>query len=267
MRLAASIKMEEAAQRIDGDKPKVSRIENGRMGVRRLEIEALLELYGVTEPQTVAALVALSRESRKKGWWHQYSENLNPDFHERLDLEDDAARIHTYQPLLIPGLLQTPEYAREVIRRVEKSAPSDQVEQWLEMRMARQQLLTRPHPAQFICVLDESVLHRQIGGPQVLASQLEKLIAVSSPPELSVQVVPFGHGWHAGLDGAFSIYSYPDPLELDVVSVDYLDGVLYLEEDASVERYRRAFDQLRASALPSRQTTDLISRLARDLTR
>lgn len=267
MRLAANVKMEDAALRIDGDKPKISRIENGRMSVRRLEIEALLELYGVTDPQTIAALVALARESKKKGWWQQYGEDLDPDFQDRLDLEDDAVRIHTYQPLLVPGLLQTREYARAVMRPVAKGAGAEELEKWVDVRMARQEIFARDTPPQFLCVLDEALLRRQIGGADVLAAQLEKLVEVNNPPDLSVQVVPFEQGWHAGVDGAFTTYSYPDPLDLDVVSVDYLDGALHLEEDATIERYRRAFDQLRASALSSHQSMDLISRLARDLKR
>ncbi|KAB8159516.1 helix-turn-helix domain-containing protein [Streptomyces sp. 3MP-14] len=257
--------LEDAAERIDGDKPKISRIENGRMSIRRLELEALLELYGVKDERTVTALTAMLRQSRKKGWWHQYSQDLDPDFEERLDLEDDAVRIHVFQPLLVHGLLQTAEYAEAVIRAAERSATEEQIATWLQMRMVRQEILRREAPPQFVCVLDEAVLHRQISSPAIQAAQLRRLREINSPPEVSIQVVPLGQGWHAGLDGGFTIYSYPDPLQLDVVSVDYLDGALYLEEDAPVERYRRAFHQVRASALSSRQSMTLISRLARDL--
>ncbi|WP_241562119.1 helix-turn-helix domain-containing protein [Streptomyces hoynatensis] len=267
LREDAGVKMEAAARRIDGDKPKISRIENGRMSIRRLELEALLGLYGVTDERTVNALTTMLRQTRRKGWWHQYSQDLDPDFEERLDLEDDAVRILAFQPLLVPGLLQTADYARAVIRSAERSASDDEVETWMSMRMTRQDILSRETPPQLVCVLDEAVLHRQIGGPATLIGQLKRLCEVNSPPELSIQVVPFGQGWHAGLDGGFSIYSYPDPLHLDVVTVDYLDGALYLEDDSSVERYRRAFDHVRASALSSRQSTSLISRLARDLDR
>ncbi|MDT0446761.1 helix-turn-helix domain-containing protein [Streptomyces johnsoniae] len=267
LREAAGIKMDAAAQRIDGDKPKISRIENGRMSIRRLELEALLELYGVTDQSTVAALSTMLKQTRRKGWWHQYSQDLDPDFEERLDLEDDAVRILAFQPLLVPGLLQTEEYAEAVIRSAERSASDGEIGKWVSMRMARQAILTREEAPQLVCVVDEAVLHRQIGGPAALAGQLRRLCDVSAPPELSIQVVPFGQGWHAGLDGGFSVYSYPDPLHLDVVTVDYLDGALYLEDDSSVERYRRAFDQVRASALSSRQSMSLISRLARDLER
>ncbi|MBB1253743.1 helix-turn-helix domain-containing protein [Streptomyces alkaliterrae] len=267
LREAAGIKMEQAAARIDGDKPKISRIENGRISVRRLEIEALLDLYGVTDRRTVTSLVTLGKESRRKSWWHQYGQNLTPDFQEWLDLEDDAVRIHSYQPLLVPGLLQTPAYAHATIRSAERSATSDEVHDFVATRMTRQAIFERTNRPQYVCILDEAVLHREIGGPGVLAAQLQKLAEVASPPELTVQVVPFNQGWHAGLNGGFSLFTYPDPMDLDVVSVQYMDGMLYLEEDESVERYRMAFDQLRASALSSRQSIELISRLARDLER
>ncbi|MFI6703756.1 DUF5753 domain-containing protein [Streptomyces sp. NPDC050509] len=104
-----------------------------------------------------------------------------------------------------------------------------------------------------------------MGGPKVMADQLGNLIALNNPPQLSIQIIPFGQGWHAGLDGAFSVFSYPDPMDLDVARVEYLDGALYLEDDGPVKRYQLAFDQLRATALPSRQSMDLIAQSARDL--
>jgi hypothetical protein len=256
--------MDQAAERIDGDKPKISRLESGQLIARRLEIEALLELYGVTDPDVVSAMVTLARESRQKGWWHQFTQQLRPDFQERIDLENEAVRIQIYQPLLVPGLLQTPEYAETTIRAVDRLAPQEQIEAYIAARLARQEILRREKPPQFVCVLDEAVLHRRVGGAEVIAPQLSRLLEVNSPPELSIQVVPFGQGWHAGLDGPFTVYSYPDPLDLDVVTVEYLDGTLHLEEDQVVEKYRMAFDQLRSSALSSGQSMELISRLARD---
>jgi transcriptional regulator with XRE-family HTH domain len=267
LRERAGIKMDEAADRIDGDKPKISRIENGKLGVRRLEVEALLDLYGVTDERLIASLVALARQSRKKSWWHQYGERLTPDFQERLDLENDTEQIHTYQPLLVPGLLQTPEYAETVIRSAERAASEEQIDAYIATRLARQEILQRDKPPQYICILDEAVLHRQVGGPAIQGAQLGRLMEVNSPPEVTIQVVPFGQGWHAGLDGGFSFFSYPDPMDLDVVTVEYMDGILYLEGDSCVVKYRMAFDQLRASALSSQQSMELISRLTRELNR
>lgn len=265
LREAAGIKMEQAGEAIDGDKSKISRQENGRQGISRLEINALLKLYGVEDERLKVALTTLAREGRRKGWWAQYGDILPERFQEHLSIESDAARMLVFQPLLVPGLLQTREYAQESIRGVEKSASEEQVESYLSVRMARQEILRKDNPPQVVCLLDEAALRRSVGGPGVMAAQLRKLIELNAPPQLSIQVIPFSQGWHAGLDGAFTIFSYPDPMDLDVVSLGYLDGLLYLEEDDPVERYKLAFDQLRASALPSRQSMALISQVASDL--
>lgn len=256
--------MEDAAERIGGDKPKISRQENGRQGVSKLEIEALLALYGVVDDRLRTALITLAREGRGKGWWAQYSDILPAGFQERLSIESDAARILTFQPMLVPGLLQTAEYATEVIRSAGKSATEDEIEAYIEVRANRQAIFARDNPPQYVCLLDEAVLRREVGGPAVMAAQLGKILEVNSPPKLTIQVVPFSQGWHAGADGAFNIYSYPDPMDLDVVNLDYLDGALYLEEDLPVERYQLAFDELRATALASRQSMELVSAVQRE---
>ncbi|MEU0380949.1 helix-turn-helix transcriptional regulator [Streptomyces cyaneofuscatus] len=264
LREKAGVRMEDAAERIGGDKPKISRQENGRQGVSKLEIEALLALYGVVDDRLRTALITLAREGRRKGWWAQYSDILPAGFQERLSIESDAARILTFQPMLVPGLLQTAEYATEVIRSAGKSATEDEIESYIEVRANRQAIFARDNPPQYVCLLDEAVLRREVGGPAVMAAQLGKILEVNSPPKLTIQVVPFSQGWHAGADGAFNIYSYPDPMDLDVVNLDYLDGALYLEEDLPVERYQLAFDELRATALASRQSMELVSAVQRE---
>ncbi len=251
--------MEDAAERIGGDKPKISRQENGRQGVSKLEIEALLELYRVSDDRLRTALTTLAREGRRKGWWAQYSDILPAGFQERLSIESDAARILTFQSMLVPGLLQTTEYATEVIRAAGKSQTEEQIKSYIEVRASRQEILARPNPPQYVCLLDEAVLRREVGGPAVMVRQLDKILEVNNPPRLTIQVVPLSQGWHAGADGAFNIYSYPDPMDLDVVNLDYLDGALYLEEDLPVERYQLAFDELRAAALASRHSMKLVS--------
>ncbi|MFE7136260.1 helix-turn-helix domain-containing protein [Streptomyces sp. NPDC057644] len=264
LREKAGVRMEEAAERIGGDKPKISRQENGRQGVSKLEIEALLALYGVSDERLRTALTTLAREGRRKGWWAQYSDILPAGFQERLSIESDAARILTFQPMLVPGLLQTVEYATEVIRSVDKDVTEEERDSYIEVRKTRQEIFTRDNPPQYVCLLDEAVLRREVGGPAVMAAQLDKILEMNNPPKLTIQVVPFSQGWHAGADGAFNIYSYPDPMDLDVVNLDYLDGALYLEEDQPVGRYQLAFDELRATALASRQSMELISAVKRE---
>lgn len=264
LREKAGVSMEDAAERIGGDKPKISRQENGRQGVSKLEIEALLALYRVSDDRLRTALTTLAREGRRKGWWAQYSDILSSNFQERLSIESDAARILTFQPMLVPGLLQTVEYATETIRSFNRAATEEQVESYIEVRRSRQEIFARENPPQYVCLLDEAVLRREVGGPAVMAGQLGKILEVNNPPKLTIQVVPFSQGWHAGADGAFNIYSYPDPMDLDVVNLEYLDGALYLEEDEPVERYQLAFDELRATALASRQSMELISTVKRE---
>ncbi|MCF3167822.1 helix-turn-helix domain-containing protein [Streptomyces californicus] len=259
LREKAGVRMEDAAERIGGDKPKISRQENGRQGVSKLEIEALLELYGVSDDRLRTALITLAREGRRKGWWAQYSDILSSNFQERLSIEADTARILSFQPMLVPGLLQTVEYATQVIRSAGKNATEEQIASYIDVRRSRQEIFTRENPPQFVCLLDEAVLHREIGGPAVMAAQLGKILEISNPPKLTIQVVPFAEGWHAGADGAFNIYSYPDPMDLDVVNLEYLDGALYLEEDESVERYQLAFEELRTASLTTKQSMELVS--------
>lgn len=259
LREAANVSMDAAGQHIDGDKTKISRIENGRQGIRPLELKALFDLYKVDNDKLKTALLTLARQSKQKSWWRQYDDILTPDFQERLTLESDAVRLLAFQPLVVPGLLQTKEYAAEVMRGGSNPPSATEIESLVDLRLGRQTIFDQDEPPQYVCILDEAVLHREIGGSKVMAGQLLRLQQANDHPAISIQVIPYAQGSYAGLDGPFAIYSYPDPMELDVVGLDYLDGALYLEEDGPVERYRRAFDQLRSAALSSRQSMDLIS--------
>ncbi|WP_445278050.1 DUF5753 domain-containing protein, partial [Streptomyces sp. DSM 41033] len=140
------------------------------------------------------ALTTLAREGRRKGWWAQYSDILTAGFQEWLSIESDAARILAFQPMLVPGLLQTVEYATEVIRCDEKDATQAERDSYLEVRKVRQQIFARDHPPQYVCLLDEAVLRREVGGPAVMAAQLARILEVNNPPKLTIQVVPFGQG-------------------------------------------------------------------------
>lgn len=263
LREAAGVKMDDAAERIGGDKSKISRQENGRQGMNKLEAEALLDLYGVEDDRLRTALITMAREGRRKGWWGQYSDLIKAGLEEQISIESDAAKILAFQPLVIPGLFQTFEYASEVIRSYDKGkTPEAELKSLISVRMTRQEIFQRPDAPLHVCILDEAVLRREVGGPATMAAQLERLVEISKPPKLTIQVIPFGQGWHPGLSGHFTVFSYPDPMELDIVKVEYLDGSLFLEEDAAVDRFRLAFDELRASALPVRQSLDLIRTVA-----
>ncbi len=267
LREAAGVKPEAAAERIDSDRTKMSRVENGRQAIKPLEVEALLKLYGVEDERLTTALCTLAREGRKKNWWQQYSDIMVDSLRERLAIESDVASISQYSQILVPGLLQTREYATALIRGAGNSSGEAQIAAFVELRMRRQEVLKRETPAapHYTCLLEEAVLRRPIGGAKVLARQLRALIDINGLPDLSIQVIPSDQGWHAGLEGSYEIYSYPDPMDFDVVCLEYLNGAMYLEENGPVAKYRKSFDQLRVAALSSRQSMDLISRVADDL--
>ncbi|MET9297410.1 helix-turn-helix transcriptional regulator [Streptomyces sp. NPDC003077] len=263
-REAASVTPDQAAQAIHGDKPKISRIETGRHRITRLEIDTLLNLYEVKDDKLREWLIALSAEGRKRMWWRQHSDVLQPEFKELLTLEADAKRIAAFQPQIIPGLLQTKAYAAAVIRASDVRLADDEVEFFANFRIERQAVFQKEDPPQYLCILTEGVLRQQVGGKRVMAEQLRHLVRVSRPPTTTIQVIPFEQGGYTGTNGAFVLYSYPDPLDLDVVQVEYLGGSLYLEEDRPVRKYQDAMDGLRTAALSSRQSMELISSIARD---
>jgi transcriptional regulator with XRE-family HTH domain len=265
LREAAEVSVEEAARRIHGDNSKISRLENGRQRVTRLELEALLDLYRTEDEKLREWLIALSTEGRKRSWWRQHGDVLPASFQELLTMESDAAKIAAFQPQVIPGLLQTKEYATAVIAGASGPLPDHEVEFFVNFRLERQAVFQRDDPPQYLCILTEGVVRQQIGGPAIMAEQLRRLMSLSRPPEMTIQVIPFSQGAYTSTGGAFALYSYPDPLDLDIVHTDYLDGALYLEEDATVEKYRRALDGLRTAALSSRQSMELISSIVRDL--
>jgi hypothetical protein len=155
--------------------------------------------------------------------------------------------------MLVPGLLQTRECAETLIRNsATADTPEEQIERMIELRMTRQQILRGDEPVGFGAVVDESVLRRVIGGPKVMHAQLARLLEAAEQPNVEVRVLPLRRGQHAGLDGSFWLYEMPDPYP-DVAYVDYLTGALYVEEDAAVDRFRQAYDQLSAMALNGRE--------------
>ncbi|MFE7115606.1 helix-turn-helix domain-containing protein [Streptomyces sp. NPDC057654] len=263
-REAAKVTPQAAAKAIHGDNSKISRVENGRHRVTRLELETLLNLYGVKDDKLREWLIALSAEGRKRSWWRQHSDALPDAFKELLMLESDAARIAAYQSEVVPGLLQTKEYATAVISGAASQLTKEEVEFYVNLRIERHAIFQRENPPRYLCIVQEGVLRQAVGGSRVMAAQLRHLIDLSHPPEMTIQVIPFSQGASTATGGSFVLYSYPDPMDLDIVQVEYLDGALYLEEDKTVEKYRNSLEGLRASALSSRQTIELISSIARD---
>ncbi|WP_058044306.1 helix-turn-helix domain-containing protein [Streptomyces roseifaciens] len=265
LREAAGVSPEAAAKAIHGDKTKISRQETGQHRVTRLELEVLFTLYGVDDEKRREWLVALASEGNKRTWWRRHSGMLTDGFKEALDLESEAARISAFQSQVVPGLLQTQTYAAALISGASTSLTEQQLDFFVDFRMSRQSIFLRGNPPQYTAIMAEGVLHQQFGGPGVLAEQLRHLVDLSQSPDITIQVIPFTQTSFTDSGGSFALYSYPDPLDLDVVQVEHLDGALCLEDDETVAKYRRVLDKLRSSALPPGRSIELIASIARGL--
>jgi transcriptional regulator with XRE-family HTH domain len=261
LRDAAGLTIEEVGEKLECSASKISRIETGHVGVTPRDARDLLALYGAAGDDR-EALVQLAREARTRGWWHAYREVFTGAF---VGLEADASSLRAYQALLVPGLLQTERYARAVIRAMRPDADDSELSRRVSARMERQRLLTDSSPPEYWAVMDEAVLHRTVGGREVMAEQLIRLIEVAELPQVTVQVVPFGAGAHPGMEGPFLILGFPEQADPDVVYVDSTTSGVYLEMPSDVRRYALMFDHLRAAALKPDDSVELIAAFAEPL--
>jgi transcriptional regulator with XRE-family HTH domain len=265
LREAVGLSLEDAARRLERTGATVSRMETGRISVRIRDVNALLDLYGVTDPQTREGLLTLVRESWQKGWWHTYSDVLPATLDMLVGLETAAASILTYEINLVPGLLQTADYARALFRAGKRFDSPDKIERQVELRLNRQAVLTGEDPPDLWAVLDEAAIRRQVGGPEVMRRQVERLVEASAQPNITIQVMPFAAGAHMGMSAAFNIYQFPE--ESGDPSVGYSNnqtGTLYIEKAEEVRRYKLIFDHLRAAALSPDDSIALLSRATKE---
>ncbi|AXK32858.1 helix-turn-helix domain-containing protein [Streptomyces armeniacus] len=258
---------DEAAGRLGWHPSKMSRVETGRSGLRDAELSRVLDVYEVTEPVAREALSSMSRDGKRRKWWQPYSDVLTKRYSSFISLESEASSARSFQMSLVPGLLQTPDYARAVIRALKPERAPDEVNALVEVRLARQNAaLNRESPLRVWGVIDEAVLHRVVGDGGLMAGQLKRLLTASEQPEITLQVLPFGAGSHAGLLGPFVILEFPVRADLDVVCTEGLTSNVYLEREEDVAAYSRAFDHVRAAALDVGPSRDLIARRAEDFT-
>ncbi|MGX1914682.1 helix-turn-helix domain-containing protein [Streptomyces phaeochromogenes] len=261
LRARAGLKSGEAARLVGWHQSKVSRIETGRSGVKPTDVELLLDAYDVRDAELRELLVVLagSDDNGRHHWWHAYRGLLPSTYSDFISLESQASVMRTLENSVVPGLLQTPEYAREVTLAAVDGAPDDKVDALVEVRLARQDVLRSNPPLRLSAVLDEAALRRTVGGPEVMARQLEHLGEAAQLPHVRIQVLPFGVGAHVGVTGPFVIFSFPSTSDLDVVVLDHLTSSLYLERKEDLQAYSEAFDSLQVHALSPEETLDFIA--------
>jgi transcriptional regulator with XRE-family HTH domain len=262
LRELAGLTLDEASARLeDFSAAKISRIETARVGVRPRDVEDLLTLYGVHDAQRRRDLITLTRESRQRGWWEQFGDAMSPSQELYIGLEAEAVLIRMFSTQVINGLFQTEAYAREVLKVIWTSDPPQHIERRVQFRMERQKILERPGGPQIRCVLEESVLHRPVGGTEVHSAQLQRLAELAELPNVSIRVLPHSIGAHPGNDGSFWILDLarPDPT---VVHLEYRTGGIYLEQQEEVELYSDIFTRLEDAAMTSEESLAFIRTLS-----
>ncbi|MEU4730009.1 helix-turn-helix transcriptional regulator [Streptomyces sp. NPDC023588] len=252
---------QQVAARLLMSQPKISLMENGRRVIKPRDVRDLCGLYGVQDQRHVDHLMRLAGESGRQGWWNAYED---VPYGAYIGLEAEAAAIRSYEPMVIPGLLQTAAYARAVIAGTIPHATAEQAATRLQVRMRRQDRLRAPvNPLRLWVVLDESALRRAVGGRGVMREQLDHLSRFSTQPHVTLQVLPHDAGAHPGVSGQFSLLEFVDATDVSVVYLERFTSDLYLEKRSDVQRYSDMYAHLQAQALSPDSTRHLIEEAAK----
>ena len=257
LREGAHLTIEQVANKLELSPSTVSRIETAQVGIRPRDVRELLDIYGVAGVQR-DELLQIARERRQQPWWQEYRDLPNMAL---AGFEADATSISQFSALLVPGLLQTEAYAREVLTAIRLDARPGDIQRRMDLRLNRQALLTGETAPQYWVVLDEAVVRRPVGGPAVMGAQLEYLAQMATLPSVTLQVLPFSAGAHAGMDGEFTIFGYRAPEDPDVVYIENTGGDAYIEDADVTRRYGRIFDHLRAAALDPAESVRTLAEL------
>lgn len=263
LRERKGLTLEEAGTLVEISKATLSRYETKEGTVKWPTVDALCREYGATEEERLA-LVELAKGARIQGWWRSLADPIPESMNLMLTLEDEVVREDHYACMYVPGLLQTRAYAEAVHRASEMRCAEQEIAHMVDIRMKRQELLTREEPPHIWAVIDEAVLRRLVGGQEVMREQLLHLQSQAERRQVTVQILPFASGAHAATVGSFVILGGPTP-ELDVVYVDIIGGGLFMERPEELARYKLAFEYLRAQALDIEASAALLDRACKEL--
>ncbi|MDN3353045.1 helix-turn-helix transcriptional regulator [Actinomadura sp. DC4] len=265
LREARNISLERAGEAIRASHATIRQLELGRTGFRLRDVVDLYDLYGVTDHAERATLLGLARQANARGWWHAYDDVVPHWFEAYLGLEQAAGVIRTYEVQFVPGLLQTTEYARAVIRLGHHHRPEPEVERRLALRMHRQDILRRPRPPYLWVVIDEAALRRPIGGAAVMFAQLQRLIDLSELPHVTIQLLPFNAAGHAAAGGPITLLRLPEPELPDVVYLEQLSSAVYPDRNGDPDYYRDIMNRLATQAERPSATPGILRRIIREL--
>ena len=261
LRTGKGISREDAGYAIRGSHAKISRLELGQVGFKERDVADLLTLYGVTDDAERAPLLELARQANAPGWWHKYSDLLPGWFEVYIGLEGAASGIRTYENQFVPGLLQTPAYARAVIRLAHERASEKEVDRRVALRILRQRRLVGEQAVTLWAVIDEAVVRRTLGGSDVMREQVRHLLDMIERRNVTVQLMPFDRGGHAAAGGPFSLLRFPERDLPDVIYMEQLTSALYLDKPAESEHYLQVMDRLSIQAESPEETKRFLTSL------
>ncbi|MFC4495988.1 helix-turn-helix domain-containing protein [Streptomyces ovatisporus] len=258
LREAQYISRREAGDAIRTSDVDIAQLEWGRWGFKERDVTDLLTIYGVTDEAERATMQVLAAQSNMPGWWNAYDDVVPDWFRTYLGLEQAADVIRTYEVQFIPGLLQTPQYARAVVALGHPGASDDRISRRVELRMQRQRVLHSAQPPHLWAVIDEAALRRPVGGPETMRGQVQHLIAMCDLPHVTVHLMPFEAGGHAAAGGPVTLVRLPERELPDLIYLEQLIGATYPAEREEVDHYRHVIDRLVTDAAPARQTRSLL---------
>jgi transcriptional regulator with XRE-family HTH domain len=252
---------EQVADRLLVSQSKISRLENGRRSISQRDVRDLCGVYEVEDQRIVESLMQMAKDSRQQGWWHAFGD---VPYSVYIGLETDAASLRVYDPQVVPGLLQTRQYAETLISgALPETAPAE-IEKRVQVRMRRQERISaEENPLRLWTVMDEAALRRVVGNRSLMRDQLEHLVEQSQLPHVTVQVIPFDMGAHPGLNGQYAILEFPDASDSSVVYIEGVTSDLYLEKPNDVQKYSVMYEHLRAQALNVEQSRQFIADIAK----
>ncbi|MGW7075598.1 helix-turn-helix domain-containing protein [Streptomyces sp. NPDC054871] len=265
LRERAGLKREEAARILRVAPATVRRMEMAEVAFKIPYLQLLLKSYGVADDEA-DAFVTLAEEANKPGWWQRFHDILPGWFSMYVSLEGAASLIRSYEPHFVPGLLQTEEYARGVMRSgaIGQTNPDD-IERYVALRMERQSLLTREDAPRVWIVMDETALRRPVGGPDVMREQIDKLLEAVELPHVTLQIAPFAAGPHPGTYGPFVLFRFAMAELPDMVYSEYLTGAVYLDARTEVATHLEVMDRMAAQAATAHRTKEILRDLRKEL--
>jgi transcriptional regulator with XRE-family HTH domain len=267
LREKAGMSYDEAAAVIYSSSATVRRMEKAEGALKPLNVKSLLMAYGITDVREVDAFLALARDASKPGWWHSYDDVLPSWFRTLIGLEEAASLIRGFDPHSVPGLLQTRGYARANVQTGFPDAAGEEVSRRVELRLGRQQILTRPDPPRLWLVIDETVLTRPVAttGPAVMREQVGKLIEAAARPNVTLQVLPLAAGLHPAVYGPFRTFRFDTADQPDIVYGESMTSAWYLDKPDETAAYMQALDRISAQAAPAADTVKILTQIRKEL--